>query len=184
MKKVVAFIGSPRKNGNTATLVAEVVKGAEAAGAQVKVFPINEMNIRPCQSCFSCRKQYGCPIDDDMKSVYEEIKQADAVVIGSPVYMLQVAGQVKVLFDRLFPLMDANFSPRCGIKKTVMIYSQGQTGADSFKASFDLNASVLQVMGLEVAETIVCTGANRPDTAAGDVKLLQRAYAAGRKLAE
>ncbi|MHC1759204.1 MAG: flavodoxin family protein [Negativicutes bacterium] len=182
MKKVVAFIGSPRKNGNTAALVTEVVRGAEAAGAQVKVYYLNDMHIRPCQSCFYCRSEDSCIIEDDMKAIYPELKTADAVIIGSPVYMYQVAAQTKILFDRLFPMMDAKFNPRFGKKKTVMVYSQGNPDADAFKKAFVTNAEVLKVMGLQIEETIVCANANHPLKAIEDKKLMALAFDAGKKL--
>lgn len=184
MKKIVAFVGSPRKNGNTATLVAEMVRGAESAGATAKVYYLNEMNNRPCQGCFSCRKEPFCPIADDLKSVYPEIAEADAVIIGSPVYMLQVTAQTKILLDRLFPMMDAQFHPRFGIKKTAVVYAQGRPDADAFKTAFDTNEAVMKVMGLQVEETLVCTNASKKTSAAENAALLARAFAAGEKLVQ
>ena len=184
MKKIVAFIGSPRKTGNTAALVSEVIRGAKAAGAEVKVYHLNDMNIRPCQGCFYCRKNEGCSVQDDMQAVYPEIKAADAVVIGSPVYMFQVAAQSKILFDRLFPMMDAGFRPRFGIKKTALVYAQGNPDAAAFQTAFDTNEAVLKVMGLEVGETLVCANANHADTAVQDAKLMQSAFEAGQRLVQ
>lgn len=182
MKKLVAFIGSPRKDGNTAALVKEMVKGAEASGATAKVYYLNEMQIKPCQSCFSCRKEPFCPIDDELKAVYPEVAAADAVIIGSPVYMLQVAAQVKILLDRLFPMMDAKFKPRFGVKKTALVYSQGQVDPAAFQTAFDTNAAVMRVMGLEVAETLVCTNANKKTTATENAALMARAFEVGKNL--
>ena len=184
MKKIVAFIGSPRKNGNTAALVSEVIRGAEEAGAEVRVHYLNEMNIKPCQGCFYCRKNETCSIDDDMKTIYPEIKEADAVIIGSPVYMFQMTAQTKILFDRMFPLMDAGFRPRFGIKKTVMVYAQGNPDATAFKTAFETNGAVLKVMGLQVEETIVCAGANNLSTAAENGKMMTAAFELGRRLAQ
>jgi len=182
MKRVVAFVGSPRKTGNTAALVSEVVRGAEAAGAEVKLYYLNDMNIRPCQGCFYCRKEAACAIKDDMTNVYDEIKQADAVIIGSPVYMLQVTAQTKILFDRLFPLMDAQFRPRYGLKNTVMVYAQGNPDAAAFKTAFDTNEAVLKIMGLLVKETIVCANANNSHAAVADEKIMAGAFETGQKL--
>lgn len=184
MKKIVAFIGSPRKTGNTAALVLEAIRGAAAAGAEVKVHQLNEMNIRPCQGCFYCRKEEACSIKDDMTAVYHEIKEADAVIIGSPVYMFQVTAQTKILFDRMFPLMDARFCPRFGIKKLMMIYAQGNPDAAAFKTAFNTNEAVLRVMGLQLEGTIVCANANNSKTAAEDEKMMARAFEAGQKLVQ
>lgn len=182
MKKVVAFMGSPRKEGNTATLVKEIVRGAKEAGAEAKIYNLNDMNIKGCQSCFYCRGVAGCSIKDDMQAVYEDIKEADAVVIGSPVYMFQVTAQTKLLFDRLFPLMDANFQPRFGNKKTVMVYAQGNPDSNAFKTAFDTNTTVLNVMGLQVTDTILAFNANDAGTAKNSADLLAQAFQAGKNL--
>lgn len=182
MKKIVAFVGSPRKNGNTATLVTEMIRGAESVGATTKIYYLNEMNTRPCQSCFSCRKEPFCPIEDDLKAVYPEIAEADAVIIGSPVYMLQMTAQTKILLDRLFPMMDSQFRPRFGIKKTAVIYAQGRPDAAAFQSSFDVNAEVMKVMGLQVEETLVCANANQKTSAAEDASMMARAFEMGKNL--
>jgi len=101
MKKVVAFMGSPRKNGNTATLVKEVIRGAQDAGAETTIFNLYDMNVKPCQGCFVCRKTGHCVIEDDFQNMFKHIIDADAVVFGSPVYIWQVTAQMKMLWDRL-----------------------------------------------------------------------------------
>ncbi len=184
MKKVIAFIGSPRKNGNTSSIIWEIVRGAKEAGAETKVYTLNDMNIKPCQSCFYCRKEEACAIKDDMQSVYADLKDADAVVIGSPVYMFQVTAQTKLLFDRLFPIMDASFKPRFGIKKTVIVYSQGNPDVDAFKTSFETNANVLNVMGLNVVDTIISAGANDAKTSSSNANLMTKSFQTGKKLLE
>jgi multimeric flavodoxin WrbA len=184
MKKVVAFNGSPRKNGNITAIVGEIIKGAAEAGAETKIYNLNEMSMKPCQGCFYCRGVETCAIQDDMKAVYEDLKEADAVVIGTPVYMFQVTAQTKLLFDRLYPLIDANFNPRFGMKKTVMVYSQGNPNADAFKQSFEVNATVLNMLGLQVGETIIAAGSNDSSTAANDKNLITKAFTTGEKLVQ
>ena len=184
MKKMVAFIGSPRKNGNISTIIGEIVRGAKEAGAETKVYTLNDMNIKPCQGCFYCREVENCASKDDMQLVYEDIKEADAIVIGSPVYVHQVAAQTKLLMDRLFPLIDSNFKPRFGIKKTVMVYSQGNPDANTFKASFEINANVLKIMGLDIVDTIISAGANVPTTSSNNATLMAKAFQAGKELVE
>ena len=184
MKKVVAFMGSPRKKGNTEALVNEALRGAKAAGAETKKYNLNEMNIKPCQSCYYCRANEGCPIQDDMSGVYEDLKQADAVVIGSPVYMFQVSAQVKLLLDRLFPMMNLEFKPRWGVKKTLMLYTQGNPDPKSFASSFEANETVLKFMGLDTTETIISADANDMEAAKKNKALLAKVFEAGKKLVE
>ena len=187
MKKVVAFMGSPRKNGNTAAIIAEMLKGAQSAGAETTLFSLIDMNIKPCMACYYCRKHEGCAIKDDMQAVYDAIKQADAVIMGSPVYMFQVTGQMKMLMDRLSPLLNGEngiFDLRYGKKQTVTVYSQGADDSSYFQEYFVYNQKILDFLGLEAVDHVLCSGANDRNFAVSDTALMQRAYAIGQKLAE
>ena len=112
-KKILAFMGSPRKNGNTSALVQEVLRGAKAAGAETKLIYVADLNMKGCQSCYSCKMkekpERRCIINDDMSPFYEEIEAADAVVFGSPVYMGTMIAQLKTVFDRFYPYISINF---------------------------------------------------------------------------
>ncbi len=101
-KKVVIVMGSPRKNGNSITLAQRVAKGAEAVGAEVESFYIHEMDIKPCDDCDICLEDSSkdCIIDDDMQNLYPKLRQADALVIASPIYFATVSAQTKLFLDR------------------------------------------------------------------------------------
>ena len=105
-KKVVIVMGSPRKNGNSTTLAQRVAKGAEAAGAEVESFYLHEMDIKPCDACDICREDSSkdCVINDDMQNLYPKLRQADALVIASPIYFFTVAAQTKLFLDRCYAL--------------------------------------------------------------------------------
>lgn len=180
MKKVVAFVGSPRKNGNSATLVKEVLRGAEEAGAQTKLFNLYDMNIKPCQGCLVCRKTGQCVMQDDFQQMFQQIVAADTVVFASPVYMWQITAQMKLLWDRLCGLFDESYQLRYAEKKVIMIYSQGSPNAQSFQASFETNAAMLKMIGLKVVDTLLVTGGAVPSAAADNTELLSAAYAAGK----
>lgn len=182
MKKVVAFTGSPRKNGNTATLVKEVIRGAQEAGAETTIFNLYDMNIKPCQGCFVCRKTGHCVMQDDFQNMFKHIIDADVVVFGSPVYIGQVTAQMKLLWDRLCGLFDETFKPRYAAKSLIMVYSQGDPDAQSFQTAFQANGALLKMFGLNVADTILVTGGGDPNTAANSKELLLQAYEAGRAI--
>jgi multimeric flavodoxin WrbA len=179
MKRVVAFMGSPRKNGNTATLVKEVIRGAQDAGAETTIFDLYDMNIKPCQGCLVCRKTGHCVMQDDFQSMFKHLVDADAVIFGSPVYICQVTAQMKLLWDRLCGLFDENFKPRHAAKNLIMVYSQGDPNAQSFQASFQINEALLKLFGLHVVDTVLVTGGGDPNTAANNKELLLKAYEAG-----
>ena len=105
-QKIVVVIGSPRKNGNSATLAKRVIAGAEAAGAAVDSFYLHEMDIRPCRACDSCQEDISkdCAVDDDMHRIYPKLRRADALVIASPIYWFNVSAQTKLFIDRCYAL--------------------------------------------------------------------------------
>lgn len=182
MARVVAFIGSARKNGNVDTIVSEILKGVEEKQGDIKKFYLNDMNIRGCQGCLYCRKVHNCAIKDDMQEVYEEIKKADYVIIGSPVYICQVSAQTKLLLDRLYPLTEidkASHTPRFGKKKLIMVYTQAAPFPFLFKKYFRYTAKHLKGMGLEHYKTLVATKMFERDSAKKDKKILDKAYNIG-----
>ena len=103
--KVCGIVGSPRKNGNVDLLVSQVLKGARSKGAEAEKIYLNDLSIKPCQSCGVDPYPRFCLYDDDMKQVYTLLESSDAVVLGSPVYFDTVSAQVKLMIDRCNCLM-------------------------------------------------------------------------------
>ena len=109
---VIGFNVSPRKNGNTAWSIQQILEGAAEPGAKTQIYHTGDLNISPCLGCLGCVKGGGCVIADDMQQIYLALKEADALVLGSPLYMAQMSGQAKVFTDRLFAQITPRFSPR------------------------------------------------------------------------
>jgi len=106
MKKILVFKSSPRLNGNSSTLADQAIIGAREAGAQVEVFNLNEMNIRPCDACDGCQETDGvCMIGDDMQKLYPKLRQADGIVLASPIYWFTFNAQLKVFIDRWYAMV-------------------------------------------------------------------------------
>lgn len=109
MKKILLINGSPRKNGNTATLLNKALEGAVSKGADAEIIHLYDLDYKGCRSCFACKytdsKSYGkCAVRDGLTPVIEKAGDADAVIIGSPVYLGFVTGAVHSLSERLlFP---------------------------------------------------------------------------------
>jgi len=182
MKKVIGIIGSPRKLGNSSSIVNEVLRGAQDSGAETKVFYLNSMNIKGCQSCMYCRKNNNCCIKDDMQEILENIKDADAVIIGSPIYIYQVSGQTKIMMDRLYPLTDERHKPRFGKKKLVMVYTQASPFLFSFRTYIRYLRNAFTAMGLIHYKDIIVTKCFNPDVAMNNVKSMKKAYTIGKSL--
>lgn len=98
--KVIAFLGSPRKDGNTELLLKEAIRGVESAGFGVRTFNLNDMNITPCQDCGGCENTGSCVLDDDMTVIYEEIRSAARIIVASPIFFFALSAQTKAMIDR------------------------------------------------------------------------------------
>ncbi|HEX2954270.1 MAG TPA: flavodoxin family protein [Bacillota bacterium] len=107
MRKLLVFNGSPKKQGTVGQLLRAV---SESAGADCEIewIDINDLTFKPCQGCMKCRTLKRCVLPhDDAHDVSEKIKQADGLIIGTPVYWGNMNGYLKMLFDRIVPsLMD------------------------------------------------------------------------------
>ncbi|WP_295094607.1 flavodoxin family protein [Ruminococcus sp.] len=110
MSNIIIFIGSMRKNGNTARLTQSFAEGA-ARNNNVKIVSVADCKVNPCIGCNSCFTREGnkCFQNDDMLQIYEKLKNADIVVIASPVYFYGISAQLKAIVDRLHTPMRNTF---------------------------------------------------------------------------
>ena len=109
-KKIIVLNGSPRKNGNTSALVKAFREGAESAGHTVTEFWLGGMNINGCRGCCAGGKnpESPCVQKDDMEQIYPAYKEAEVVVLASPLYYWTISGQLKCAFDRLFAVAECD----------------------------------------------------------------------------
>jgi multimeric flavodoxin WrbA len=98
--RVCGVVGSPKKNGNVDMLVSEVLRGAGSQGAETCKIYLNDLQIKPCQSCGVDPRPEYCLFDDDMGTIYTVLQSCDAIVLGSPVYFDTVSAQTKLMIDR------------------------------------------------------------------------------------
>lgn len=109
-KNIVILNGSPRKKGNTSALVKSFTNGAEAAGNTVTEFFLDGMNINGCKGCFGGHSSRECPCvqKDDMAKIYPKVREADVVVLATPLYYWNMSGQIRTAIDRLFALEEGD----------------------------------------------------------------------------
>ena len=110
--KAVLINGSPRKGWNTHQMIMKACEGARDAGAEVQEFDLYDLNFSGCRSCFACKvkgskTEGGCSYPDDLKPVMDAVKEADVLVLASPVYLGQLSAQMNLFWERL---MFANLS--------------------------------------------------------------------------
>ena len=167
--RILAFNGSPRKNGTTATLLNNALEGAASRGAKTEFIQLNELNMRGCQGCFSCKKRGGesygkCALKDDMTPTYEKIEGSDGFFVGSPIYFGSVTSEAKMFIDRMFPYLNfKNYSSNFPKEIPVgLIYTMGADEQQMKRLGFDQPARINRItfsMLFGSAETLLSTNA-------------------------
>ena len=162
--KIIGFNASPRKSGNTAWIINKILEGAKENGTETELFHTGELDIKPCCGCLGCKKgNMECVINDDMQELYRKIKDADTLILGSPVYMGQMNGQAKVFTDRLFAHFSPRFSPHfkegnVEKKKLLLVFDQGNPDEKKFQEYFEYTKDMFRMLEFDVLDVQVVAG--------------------------
>jgi len=175
--KVVAIGGSPRLKGNTNYLIDEVLREISSHGIQTEKFIISEYQINPCQGHENCSEFSECQQKDDASWILEKFRQADGVILASPVYYYNMSAQLKTFMDRNYFLYthDNEAKARCA----GLIAIGGGEGTD--EAIEDMK----KMFKHSDARIFSLTGyASGPGDVKKQTKLIQQAQKMGRQIAE
>ena len=184
-KRVLILAASPRKNGNSTILALEAAKGVKAEGSEAHVVQISHLKIAPCNACNSCisKPGSGCVIKDDMEPLYQKIKDAQGIIFATPVYWFNISAQLKLLIDRAYAIQEKGNWAFTG-KDIGVILTYGDE--DVF-ASGGTNAlrSFQDICAFTKANLVgsVYGSADKAGDVQTNGKLLEKAYALGKKLA-
>ena len=103
--RICAFLGSPRKKGNTAHILNWILEEAKNNGHKVELVYLQDQKISGCRECFTCQKivdSPGCSIKDDMQKLYPKILEADCVLIATPIFTWAVSAMAKAFLERTY----------------------------------------------------------------------------------
>jgi multimeric flavodoxin WrbA len=112
--KVVGIVGSPRKNGNTELMMAHALKSIAQEGLDTELIRLAGLEIKPCNACMVCKKEEKCSINDDLFPIYLKMKQADGILLATPVYYGSATALVKALMERTGYISRGNGEPFSG----------------------------------------------------------------------
>jgi len=99
--KAIGVVGSPREGGNTEILTRHTLDAIEEEGLATELITLAGLDIRPCNVCMVCREEEQCPIDDDLFPLYLKVKEADAIILASPVHFGSATALLKAFMDRV-----------------------------------------------------------------------------------
>ena len=155
MNNILIFIGSMRENGNTARLAQSFAECA-AANNNVEIVSVADYNVNPCIGCNSCFAREGnrCFQNDDMVQIYDKLRNADIVVIASPVYFYGISAQLKAIVDRLHTPMRNTFH----IKKLGLLLVGAAQLPNLFDPILMQYQMVLEFFKLESIGTVLVRG--------------------------
>lgn len=179
-KKIIILNGSPRKLGNTAALIAAFTKGAEEAGNQVTEFFLDGMNIHGCKGCFGGGKNPDSPCmqKDDMDKIYPVYKEADIIVLATPLYYWTISGQFKCAFDRLFAVAECNPDYRNPQKACALLMAAEGNGFGETLYWYD---SLEKHLGWKSIGKVLCGGVMAIGDSKGKAEL-QEAFQLGKSI--
>ncbi len=107
--KVLAINGSARKNGNTAILINAVFEELNKAGIETEMIQLSGKMIEPCKACWACGGRKNCVHNKDMfQEIFEKMKQADGIILGSPVYTANISTNMQAFLERASVVADMN----------------------------------------------------------------------------
>ncbi len=153
--KTLIFNGSPRKNGDTVSLLKHFM---EQLSGEFKIVDAYRADISPCLDCRYCKIQKGCSIQDEMQEVYEYLKDCDNVLIASPVYfseltgkMLDVGSRLQTYFcGRRFRKEESGLTPKKG---AVLLVGGGDGKPDK---AYETAKTLLKLMNCKEIHELVC----------------------------
>ncbi len=171
MGTVLGIAGSPRRNGNTESLLREFLRGAETAGLETELIILSKLNISPCTSCDSCQKDGKCVIEDDMQKMYQKLLDARFIVFASPIYFGGVSSQLKAFIDRCQSLWSRKYilkqnliSPERPIRKGFFISTSGSIGNNKvFGGAIATIKAIFHVLEIEYAGDLLYQGMEKKE---------------------
>ena len=183
----LGLVGSPIRGGSVDLLVDQVLAGAASQGAHVEKVFLNDLTIRPCQSCGPGSHAGHCCIDDDMHQVHALLDAADILILGTPVYFDTVSAQMKLMIDRcncMTPLVERPDGtcafverPACR-KRAVLVAVAGSR--QQFRTLRVTVKGFLKWVGAELVEEVLYGhDSTTPGSVRDDAKVLEAAFLAG-----
>jgi len=160
---IVGFSASPHPQGSTAWIVDTILEGTRTYGAQTHFWSSANLDFQPCRACFACRsKDRACVIQDDMPRIHASILEAQALVLGMPIFMGQMSAQAKIFVDRLHALFAPRFSPtfqqRNAGKSLLLAFVQGNPNPELFRTYIDYTLQTFRTLEFDVRDAVVVTG--------------------------
>jgi NAD(P)H-dependent FMN reductase len=188
--KVLGIAGSPRRDGNTDHLLQQVMAGTSSQGAETKTVVLSELNISPCRHCDGCIKTGKCVVDDDMQWLHLALREADRIVLASPIFFMGVTAQTKAMIDRCQALWVIKYVLKLPVainpgkeRKGIFVSVGGTKLRNLFKPALATVKSWFTTLDIKYAGELVFSGLDESESIHLHPTALKDAFSIGQKLA-
>ena len=190
MNKILAIYGSPRREGNTSTLLNRAVEGASEAGAEVEKVFLRDLKMSPCLEIYGCKETGLCVIQDDFQKVYDKLLASHGIMLASPIFFYTVSAHTKILMDRfqsrwvkkywIDKVPYGEWKPK---RKGLFISAGATKGKRLFEGPLLTVKYFFDVLDAEVWRTLLYRELDLEGDVLNHPGYLQEAYEAGKDLA-
>jgi len=189
--KIVAIFGSPRRKGNTATLLKKTIEGARDSGAEVEEVVLRDLKISPCLEIYGCMQAGECAIKDDFQIVRDKILASQGLILASPVFFYAVSSHTKILMDRFQSLwvkkywVDKTPRDQQTLKRKGLFISAGATkGKKLFDGMLLSVKYFFDVLDMDLWKTLLYRQLDFQEDVLKHPEYLEEAYTAGKAFTE
>lgn len=182
--KAMLISGSPRKNGNTMTILSAIERGLSDHGFVTKCIVLSDSNIQYCVGCKFCYKTGICVLNDDVASIVKEIFDAQLVIVASPSYWGDVTAQLKTFIDRCTPFCDTNAERKLAATNTKGVAVAVRAGMNKAENENLVNTieHFLGHLNIPMISSFTVEGINTTDDLVKRLDVLEDAYDFGKSL--
>lgn len=188
MKRVLALSASPRRGGNSETLLDEFLVGLTKAGGAFDKIVLSDLKIAPCREDHHCLKTGECSINDDANGLFGKILEAEQIVLASPVFFYALPAHLKALVDRVELYFIRKYSLKRSLpgapRKAYVIMVGATEGERTFEGSFATLKEFFSTLNTVIHGRLCYRGIEKMDDLKRRPNLLAEAREAGKKFVE
>jgi len=189
---VIGILGSPLPEGNTAILLKEALRGAAATGCITETIVVNNLDFQPCMEMMFCREHETCIMDDDMQQMYVKIRDADSIIVASPVMTMGIPGRLKSFMDRFQVFFMAKYlrnqplvtPEKKKVRRGLFICISGMKIPEVFVGAKLTARAFFDIVDSPYSDELLISDMDTILDVRARQDLLDAAYAKGRKLGE
>lgn len=153
--KIVVLTGSPRRNGNSAYLAEQFIKGAQEKGHEIYRFDCAFKHVEPCRACNRCGMNGTCIFNDDFLELRPKLIEADMVVFATPMYYFGISAQMKRVIDRFYAI---NGQLKGHYKKAAFMMTYADTSSKEAEPMLLHYRTLMDYLGWESVGEVVAPG--------------------------